>query len=131
MLRRAVIQSLKAILELNGRVYQAFLVPAHALRPYATVKAPVSRGTPGFSYGGVQPLEVRIYDDQTSFDGLDVLERAVTDKLHGREITDQNDGERYFVQWVPGGGDFIDEEKRLIGRLLVFEAALLHEPGGG
>jgi len=129
MLRRAVIQHLKAnVPSFGGQVYQGFLAPHNVQPPYATVKTPTGRGSPMISYAGTQPIEVRIYNDQSSFVGLELLERAVIEALNGQEIVDQDDGEHYFLEWVPGGGDFVDEEKKLIGRLVMFEAALLFEP---
>lgn len=128
MLRRAVIQRLRShVAALGDRVYQAFLAPANADRPYATVKLPTQRGSPAITFAGTQPVEVRIYDDRASFVGLDELERAVIAALHGAEAEDA--GEVYRLDWVPGGGDFVDEEHDLIGRLVVFEAAALQERG--
>jgi hypothetical protein len=128
MLRRAVIQKLRdSVSALNSRVYQAFLAPANGSRPYATVKIPAARGSINIGFAGAQPVEVRVYDDQTSFIDLDSLEQAIRTALHGKEINDQN--EKYYLQWVPAGGDFVDEEYNLIGRLVMFEAALLYERG--
>lgn len=131
MLRRAVVQRLKGLPSLSGRVYQAFLAPPNTARIYVTVKVPGSRGSPNITYAGTQPVEIRVYGDPDSFANLDQAERAIVDVLHGAEVTDAVDLERYSLSWVPGGGDFADEELRLIGRLLLFEAAALHEPGGG
>ncbi|HHY95086.1 MAG TPA: hypothetical protein GX513_08770 [Firmicutes bacterium] len=116
---------------MSGRVYQAFLAPPNTARIYVTVKVPGSRGSPNITYAGTQPVEIRVYGDPDSFANLDQAERAIVDVLHGAEVTDAVDLERYSLSWVPGGGDFADEELRLIGRLLLFEAAALHEPGGG
>lgn len=131
MLRRAVIQKLKTLPSLGGRVYQAFLALPSTARLYVTVKVAAARGSPDVAYAGAQPVEIRVYGDPDSFANLDEAERVIVDALHGAEVTDANDGERYLLSWVPGGGDFVDEELRLIGRLLLFEAAALHEPGGG
>lgn len=133
MLRRAVIEHLKAnAAGLGGRIYQAFLAPAKPGKSYATVKLATSRGSPGISYAGDQPVEVRIYDDQVNFVSMDGLEAEVIEALHGIDIVDQVDGGKYCLQWDPSGStDFVDEEKQLIGRLVTFEAALLFEPGGG
>lgn len=128
MLRRAVIQHIKvSVSELNGRVYQAFLAPPNIEKPYSTVKIPTARGSGIITYAGTQPVEVRVYDKQNSFISLDELERNIIASLNGAEITDQNDGEKYCLTWAPGGGDFIDDEKKLIGRLILFEAAALFE----
>lgn len=128
MLRRAVIQRLRdQVSGFGGRVYQAFLAPPDAGRPYATVKLPTQRGSPVIAFAGTQPVEVRIYDDRASFVSPDTLEQAVIAALTGAEVEDA--GETYRLDWAPGGGDFVDEEHGLIGRLVVFEAAVLHERG--
>ena len=112
---------------LGGRVYQAFLAPPDVARPYATVKLVTQRGSPSISFAATQPVEVRIYADRASFVELDTLEQAVIGALHGAEIQDA--GETYRLDWVPGGGDFVDDEHDLIGRLVMFEAAALNERG--
>ena len=133
MLRRAVIKHLMNVIpSLGGRVYQAFLAPPNAERPYATVKISAPRGSPSISYAGDQPVEVRIYDEPASFIVLDNIETAVIDALHGVDIADLDTGEKYHLRWRPDGGiDYDDEERKLICRLIFFEAALLIEPGGG
>ncbi len=127
-MRRAVIHHLKANISVLGGVYQAFLAPGTVRKPYVTVKIPTCRGSPSISYAGTQPIEIRIYDDLSSFIGLDTIEGSIVDALHGREIADKHTGHMFEITWVPGGGDFVDEEKNLIGRLVMFEAALLFEP---
>lgn len=130
MLRRAVIKKLMdSVQELNGQAYEAFLAGPSTPKPYATVKLSSSRGAGAISYAGAQPVEVRIYNAQGTFKSLDGLESSIISSLNGAEITDQVDNEKYCLEWVPGGGDFADEEKRLIGRLIVFEAAALAAPG--
>lgn len=131
MLRRAVIKHIMDnALSLSGRVYQAFLAPSNTRKPYATVKAGAVQGSPGLNYGGTLSVEVRIYNDQDSFLALDTIEKEIVAALHGKEIVD-TEGPRYFLQWVSSPGDFVDDEKKLIGRLLAFGAAVLFEPGGG
>ncbi len=131
MLRRAVINHIMDnVSTLSGRVYQAFLAPSNTRKPYATVKVGPVQGSPGLNYGGTLSIEVRIYNDQDSFLSLDAYEKGIVAALHGREITDNNGGSRYFLQWLSSPGDFVDEEKKLIGRLVVFGAAVLLEPGG-
>lgn len=128
MLRRAVIQQLRAQApSLGGRVYQAFLAPVDAGRPYATVKIPASSGSPFITYAGTQPVEVRVYADPASFVALDQVEAEIIAALHGVDVVDGIDGERYEIAWVPGGGDFRQDEPDLIGRLVMFNAALLQE----
>lgn len=128
MLRRAVIQQLKDnVPGLDGRVYEAFLAPPNVSKPNCTVKVSASRGSGIIAYAGTQPVEIRIYARQESFKLLDEIEQGIVECLNGIEITDQNDGEKYCLTWVPGGGDFIDEDKKLIGRLILFEAAILFE----
>ena len=130
MLRRAVIQALKDVPALGGRVYQAFLAPANTGKPYATVKVPAARGDPQLARAGTQPLEVRLYADPDTFASLDQLESAVIDAVNGKEISDVVSGSVFHVEWEPGGGDFQDDQRQLIGRLVMFEAAVLHEPTG-
>lgn len=130
MLRRAVISRIKdQVPALGGRVFQAFLAPASAARPYATVKLPGAIGSPDISYAGTQPVEVRIYTDPTSFTDLDTVEASVIGCLHGAEIQDaaEDPPGRYRLDWLPGGGEFHDEERHLIGRLVMFETAVLNE----
>lgn len=128
-LRRAVILQLKTVPQLKA-VYQAYLAPANAQRPYATVKIVPGVGSGRIWYAGTQEIEVRIYANQLSFDALDSVERAVIDALHGRIITDTMDNPptQYETQWVPHAGtDFVELEGELIGRLVVFHAASLIE----
>jgi len=133
MLRRAVIERLRGqVSTLGGRAYQAFVAPPNAAKPYVTVKVPGARGSAAITYAGTQPVEVRLYDDPASFVALDALEAAVITALHGVEVEDSHEASpgRYRLDWVPGGGDFVDEELSLIGRLVTFEAAILNERGG-
>jgi len=128
MLRRAVIQHLRTnVAILGGRVYQAFLAPPDTTRPYATVKLPAARGSPVLRSGGTQPVEVRLYTEPASFVELDDLELDVVAALHAVDIVDQDDGEVYRLRWMPGGGDFHDETRDVISRLVYFEAAVLVE----
>ena len=129
MLRPAVIETLKArVAALGGRVYEAFLVPVDAGKPYASVKLAGERGSPSIGFAGDQAVEVRLYTRQTSFGDLDLLEGAVMAALNGKEITDSGDGNRYCVEVGPGRGDFVEADK--IGRLLTFDSGVIHEPGG-
>jgi len=131
VLRRAVIMHLQTALPgLGGRVYEAFLAGPEVARPYATVKLATQVGSPSIGYAGTQPVEVRIYHDPGSFKDLDLLEVEVLESLNGVTVTDDADGSSYELFWTAGGGDFIDPERRLIGRLLTFTAACLAEPGG-
>lgn len=131
MLRRAVIMRLKAAVPgLGGRVYEAFLAPPDAGRPYATVKLATQIGSPGIGYAGTQPVEVYLYHGPGSFKNLDALEWEVIAALHGATVTDDADGGRYELAWTPAAADVPDSERRLIGRRLTFEAACLAEPGG-
>lgn len=128
-LRRAVILKLKTVVQLKA-VYQAFLAPPGAPRPYATVKIVPGVGSSRIWYAGTQEIEVRIYHEPLSFDTLDVIERAVIDALHGQAVTDTMDNPptQYQTEWVPHAGtDFVDTESNLIGRLVTFHAASLIE----
>jgi hypothetical protein len=130
MLRRAVINRIRdQVPALGGRAFEAFLAPAGAGRPYATVKLPAAVGSPDISYAGSQPVEVRIYADPTSFNDISSVEAAVIQCLHGAEIQDAAEVPPglYRLDWVPGGGEFADEERHVIGRLVMFETAALNE----
>ena len=127
MLRRSVVQKLDAVPGLTGGAHQAFLAPPDADKPYASVKLPASRGSGVISYAGTQSVEVRIYLPEESFITLDQLEAEIILTLNGVLLTDQVDGGKYELQWVPGGGDFTDEEKSLIGRLIIFETGIVNE----
>lgn len=130
MLRRAVINHLRThVPSLGGRVYQAFLSPADATRPYATVKLGDGGASNRISYAGYVEIEIRIYQDMNSFLPLDSLEREITAALHGSVIWDEqeNPPEQHEIFWLPGVNDFVDEERKLIGRLIVFRTASLFE----
>jgi hypothetical protein len=129
MLRRAVIQHLKQVTDLGGRVYQAFLAPADAARPYVTVKLVDGGASTRISFAGDHVIEIRVYDDLNSFIGLDVIIQAVIGALHGKNVTDTQSGEQYEVWWVPSMNDFVEEERKLIGRLVRFRAASIFERG--
>ena len=131
MLRRAVINAIKAVPDLGGRVYQAFTAPAGAQTPYATVKLPGARGSAEITWAGTQTVEVRLLTKSQSFVELDAPEAAVIQALHGTEIVDtvDNPPTAYRLLWVPGGGDFLEEDRQQIGRLVTFEAAVLFERG--
>jgi hypothetical protein len=126
VLRRAVVVRLRTeVGGLGGRVYQALLGPADAERPYATVKLPEAVGSGRL---GTQPVEVRLYGDPTTFSALDALGEAVVDALDDATLADATDGRTYYLQVAsPAGSDFQDEQKRLIGRLMRFEAAAVAE----
>ncbi|SFU40403.1 hypothetical protein [Alicyclobacillus macrosporangiidus] len=130
-LRRAVILTLKQVPGLAA-VYQAYLAPSNAPRPYATVKIVPGVGSSRIWYAGTQEIEVRLYGNQTSFHALDTLERSVIAALHGRTITDTMDNPptKYETELVPQAGmDFVEPENELIGRLVIFRAASLIERG--
>lgn len=130
MLRRAVIQQLKQqVTGLGGRVYQAFLAPVDAGRPYATVKLVDGGASTLISFAGEHLIEVRLYDDYTSFVGLDDLAEAVILALHGRIVMDTESGNRYEVFWLPTMNDFVEEDRKLIGRLVRFQAAAIYGRG--
>jgi hypothetical protein len=126
MLRRAIVQKIKdSVPDLAGRVYQAFLAPPNAKLPYVTVKLATPRGSPNISFAGTQPVEVYLYNSQDSFITLDALELAIAAVLHEAEIEDGQTGEKYYLNWGAGSGDFVDTEKKLIGRMVTFNAALI------
>ncbi len=120
-LRRATITTLRAqVLIVGGRVFQAFLAPAATLLPYITVKMATRIG----DRLGLQPVEIYIYAAQTSFVVLDTLEQEVIRVLHQRELVDVETGLRYTLHY-PGDGvcDAVDEERKLINRVLTFVSA--------
>lgn len=123
-LRQAVVAHVKnQVSPLGGRVYQAFLAPADVQRPYATVKLAGVRGARDILYAGDQSIEVYIYQDQDCFTRVDALRQQVIKALNGIVLF-----ECYPIRWVAfGGGDFVDEERKLIGCVVVFEAAIIHE----
>lgn len=131
MLRRAVIQHLKgAVPSLGGRVYQAFLAPANTPRPYATVKLLDGGASARISFAGDHLVEVRLYEATSgSFLNMDSLASSVITALNGRTITDSDSGEKYDLFWVPGMNDFVEDDRKLIGRLVRFRAAAIFERG--
>lgn len=121
MLRQAVIRHLIAqVPSLGGRVYEAYLAPAGALRPYATVKL---AGEIGDGRLGAVDIEVRLYADRGTFGALDAVEAEVRAALAWREIRDAATGAVYAIEPAASGGDFEQPEDQLIGRLLRFWAA--------
>lgn len=130
-LRRAVIHQLgRHIYPLEGQAYQAYLAPVNVVPPYATVKMAGIRGTPDLPFAGDQIIEVRIYYKQVDYVSLDALKQMAVVALNGVVITDEVSGERYWVRWTPfGAGDFVDEERKLIGCLVTFEAVVIQERG--
>ena len=130
MLRQAVLDTLMSRVPiLGGRVYEAWVAPDKAGGlPYATIKLPGIRGSTAISFAGSQPVEVRLYNDRSSFIPLDMAERAVIEVLTRGPVADGPD--QFSLQWVPGGGDFEDDEFNLIGRLVMFEAAVVIGKGG-
>lgn len=126
MLRDAIIKKLKAVPGLGGRIYEAFLAPHNAAPPYATVKMASQQRSTAIWYAGTQPVEVRVYNDMTSYKALDAIERDVVAALNDVELQDV-DGNRYYIRWVAGGIDYTEDERKLIARLVNFEAAIIME----
>ncbi|MBT9156914.1 MAG: hypothetical protein DDT37_01905 [Firmicutes bacterium] len=119
-LRRSVIVLLRgAVPTVGGRVFQAFLAPASTLSPYITVKMAARLG----DTLGQQPVECYLYATQTSFVTLDILEQEVIRALHQREFVDAETGLRYILRYASSAGDAVDEERRLINRVVTFSAA--------
>lgn len=129
MLRRAVINFLKAnVGEVGGRVYQTYLAPRQVKRPYITVRLGdvVESGT--VSYGGTAQIEVFVYDDiDGSFLTVDRICDKVINALHGAYVTDEETGKTYYLEWNPTTNDIVEEDRRVIGRLLRFQTAILRE----
>ena len=128
-LRRAVIQQLRQhVYPLAGNAFQAYLAPVNVNPPYATVKMAGIRGATELPFAGDQQIEVRIYRRQDDFVTLDALKQMAVVALNGVVLTDAPTGERYWIKWTPfGAGDFVDEERRLIGCSITFEASIIHE----
>ncbi|MBT9134802.1 MAG: hypothetical protein DDT38_01544 [Firmicutes bacterium] len=119
-LRRGVVSGLRmAVPGVGGRVFQAFLAPAATVPPYITVKMATRIG----DRLGLQPVEIYIYAAQTSFVALDTLEQEVIRALHQRELVDTETGSRYILRYTSSAGDAVDEERKLINRVLTFASA--------
>ncbi|MBT9157005.1 MAG: hypothetical protein DDT37_02010 [Firmicutes bacterium] len=119
-LRRATITALHVqVLAVGRRVFQAFLAPAATLPPYITVKLATRQG----EVFGLQPVEIYIYAAQASFAALDALEHEVIRALHQRELVDTETGLRYILRYAGSAGDVVDEERKLISRVVSFNAA--------
>ncbi|MGV8164645.1 MAG: hypothetical protein ACLKAK_07295 [Alkaliphilus sp.] len=127
-LRRAVIAQLKNhVTAIGGRVYQAYLAPADVQTPYATVKMAGVRGDVTLLYAGDQSIEVYVYRDHDCFVSLDALKQLAVLALNGSVLVTES-GERHHIRWVPfGQGDFVDEERKLIGCVESFETTVIHE----
>lgn len=130
MLRQAIIQKVGAsVPDLESRIYDPLSVPAEAVKPYATVllPPPPAEATEELRQD-VQRVEIRLFNDKGEYAALDTVEQDLVAALDRVEITDSGDGEKYVVYRSPGGGDFIDESRQLIGRLAVFEAPIPFVP---
>ncbi|WP_228378983.1 hypothetical protein [Thermoanaerobacter thermohydrosulfuricus] len=129
MLRRAIIKHLREnITEIGGRVYQAYLAAEKAKRPYITVRLAESIASEVISFGGTMQIELFVYDDLgKSYLNLDYISDKIIAVLNGAYITDQEDGKTYYIEWNPTTNDIIEEDRKLIGRLLRFKTAILHE----
>ncbi len=103
----------------GGRVFQAFLAPATTSPPFITVKLATRIG----ERLGLQPVEIYIYAAQASFVELDVLEQEVIRVLYQRELADAETGLRYILCYANSAGDAVDEERKLINRVITFTAA--------
>lgn len=131
-LRHAVIEHLRLnVPALGGRVFQAFLAPPNVQSPYATVKLGSIRGNIELPYAGDQQIEVRVYRTRDDFAVLDSVRQSVITALNGTTILGNSSPERYRLKWVPTGPlDFVDEERRLIGCLVMFETSVIYERSG-
>lgn len=129
MIRSAFIHFLKEnISEVGGRVYQAYLAPKQAKRPYLAVRMGETIESGTISFGGTAQIEVFVYDDiGGSFLNVDRISDKIVALLNGAYITDQEDGKTYYIEWNPTTNDIIEEDRKLIGRLLRFKTAILHE----
>lgn len=126
-MRREIIERLRELPALGGRVYQAFLAPLGPTRttPYATVKMASQRQSVDLGMAFDQTIEVRLYRDQDTFVDLDALRRQVIGKLNGVQV-----GGHTLKYTTFGAGDFSDDEQRLIGCLVTFETVVIYERSG-
>ena len=129
-IRRAVIQQLKnQVHALSGRVYQAFLAPVNIGTPYAAVKFATERQSANVSFAGTQTIEVYLYRRLDNFVSLDAIRQDVIKALNGVVITDSESNARFVLRWVGSVGDVVDEDRKLIGTLVSFDAATVQERG--
>jgi len=129
-LRRAIIQQIKNQAHgLGGRVYQAFLAPVNTQTPYATVKLATERQATNITFAGSQTVEIYLYRGLDSYVNLDAIRQDVVKALNGVVITDVESGARFVLRWVGSVGDVVDEERKLIGAVVSFDAAIIHERG--
>ncbi|NPV44806.1 MAG: hypothetical protein HPY70_12665 [Firmicutes bacterium] len=129
MLRNAIIQHLRqSISEVGGRVYQAYLAPEKVKRPYLSVRMGETIASDTVSFGGTAQIEVFVYEDASkSFLDVDRISDKVIAILNGAYVTDPDDGRTYYVEWDPTTNDIYEDNRKLIGRLLRFRTAILHE----
>lgn len=123
-LREAIISELKSkVTSVSGRVYEAFLAPSKAVPPFLTVKFASQRGS-NISFACSQVVEIYMHCDLTSFVTLDILEASVISTLN-KEI--KKDANTYLLEWTPtGAGDFKDDDRKLIDRVVTFSAVVVH-----
>lgn len=127
-LRRAIVQQLRnQVPALGGRVFQAYLAPANIATPYATVKFATERQAANIGFAGTQTIEVYLYRGLDSYSGLDALRQDVVKALNGVVITDTESGARFSIRWAGSVGDVVDEERKLIGAVVSFDAATIHD----
>lgn len=127
-LRRAIISQLKnQVAALSGRVYQAFLAPVTVQPPYAAIKLAAERQAVNNTFAGSQSVEVYIYRALDTYVSLDALRQEVIKALNGVVLTDFESNARYVVRWIGSAGDVIDAERKLLGVVVSFEAAVIHE----
>jgi hypothetical protein len=85
-MRKTIIEELAKITDFE-EVYEAFLAPSGAAKPYATVKFTTTLNSINNKHGWNQPLEVYIYYPKTSFKNIDELVTDVITKLNNVSLT--------------------------------------------
>lgn len=130
-LRRAIISHIRSrVPALATSTFQAFLAPSNPPNPYATVKMASVRLSPELNDAGDQTVEVRIHRTQSSYVDLDAVKNDVIRALHGATVLDAETALQYYVRWTSfGAGDFVEEDRKLIGCLVTFEVATIQERG--
>lgn len=127
-LRRAIIHQLRVqVPALGGRVYQAFLAPTGFQTPYATVKFAGEQSAVNIGFAGSRTIEVYLYRSLDSFVALDALQQEVIRILNGTTVTDVESGLQFILRWTGSAGDVIDEERKLVGVVVSFNAPTMYE----
>lgn len=119
-MRKAVRARLVAqVSSLGGRIYEPTMAGPSTTKPYAVVKMSGESPT-NIRQGFTVTLEVWIYTDRLSFEGVDTIVRSTIDALVSTDFTTAG-GEVFSLRFVGAGADFYDDDWQAIGRQLLFE----------